>query len=34
MEELHKQVKVEMLQTLIWLIISLGIAFTIYYFVW
>lgn len=34
MEKLVKQVKGETLRTLIWLIIAIGIAFSVYYLVW
>jgi hypothetical protein len=34
MEELTKLVKSEMLRTLLWLVVSLGIAIGIYYVVW
>lgn len=34
MEELTKLVKGEMLRTLLWLVVSLGIAIAIYYVAW
>lgn len=34
MEQLTKQVKHEMLRTLLWLVIALGLAIGIYYMVW
>lgn len=34
MEELTKQVKAEMIRTLVWAIIALGAGAGIYYFVW
>jgi len=34
MEELTKLVKNEMLRTLLWLVISLGVGIGIYYVVW
>ena len=34
MEKLIKQVKGETLRTLIWLIIAIGVAFSVYYLVW
>lgn len=34
MEELYKQVKLDMLNTILWLIISIGVAATIAYFLW
>jgi hypothetical protein len=34
MEEITKLVKSEMLRTLLWLLVSLGVAISIYYVVW
>jgi hypothetical protein len=34
MEELTKQVKREMLRTLLWLLVSLSLGIGIYYLVW
>lgn len=34
MEELQKQVKGEMLRTLIWLLVSMGIGISIFYLAW
>lgn len=34
MEELTKQVKSELLRTIIWLLVSLGTGIGIYYMVW
>jgi hypothetical protein len=34
MEELAKQVKFEMLRTLLWLVIALGLGVGVYYLVW
>lgn len=34
MEELTKQVKHEMLRTLIWLVVSLGLAIGLYLTIW
>ncbi len=34
MEELYKQVKMEIIRTLLWMLISVGVAISIYYLVW
>jgi hypothetical protein len=34
MEELTKQVKSELLRTVIWLLVALGTGISIYYMVW
>lgn len=34
MEEITKLVKSEMLRTLLWLVVSLGVAISVYYVVW
>ncbi len=34
MEELYKQVKSDLLRTLMWALISIGIAGAIYYLLW
>lgn len=34
MEELSKQVKMEMLRTLLWMTVSIAAAVGVYYYVW
>lgn len=34
MDDLAKQVKQEMLRTLIWMIISMGVGAAVYYMIW